>query len=346
METSARVESVEDAAAQWLLRRESAAWSERDEAALEQWLSADTGHWVAYTRLKSVWRDAGRMKLLQPASGGVPPVRGALTASPFLSRRFANAESEPQIATRRAWLRRSSIAAGVLLAAAVAAGVYVTGTQAPSYRTAVGGLTTVPMDDGSAITLNTNSEVRVAATARERKVTLVRGEAYFDVRQDARRPFIVEAAGERVVVLGTQFSVHVREEGTRIRIAEGRVRVEEVSWFGAGRSLAELRAGHMAEVREGRIRVEEVPLVDLEQSLSWRAGYIALEGTPLGDAVAEFNRYNHRQLVITDPTLAGVRVGGYFKWDNLDGFLRMLQEGFGIRAQPRGATVLLTREAL
>lgn len=85
---------------------------------------------------------------------------------------------------------------------------------------------------------------------------------------------------------------------------------------------------------------------EAERTLSWRTGHILLRKTRLADAVAEFNRYNLRQIVIEDPALERIEVGGNFESANVDGFVRLLQAGFPIRAEERGARITLSRRPL
>ncbi len=354
MESSARVEQVEDVAVRWLARRNGGRWDAHDEAEFEQWIEADTGHWVAYTRLESVWRQTGRMKLLgESGAAGTAPARGELVRSPFLSRKALADKLSPSSVSRAYGScgsarvgRMPALAAALLAAVGLGMGAYFWLSQGLVYRTAVGGISTVPLEDGSSITLNTHSEVRVSVEENVRRVRLTRGEAFFQVAKDPQRPFVVDTGDERILVLGTAFSVRVRPESVEIRMAEGAIRVMATSPFGRDRPLADLHLGQIAEVREGRIVVDEIPLMDIEQSLSWRSGYIALRGTRLDEAIAEFNRYHYKQLVIVDPALAGLRVGGNFRWDNLEGFLRILDEGFGVQARQRGSQIVLTRAPL
>jgi len=69
-----------------------------------------------------------------------------------------------------------------------------------------------------------------------------------------------------------------------------------------------------------------------EDLLSWREGLLVFRGTPLVEAAAEFNRYNAHKLMVDDPSIAAIPVGGSFRWSNTDAFVRVLEQGFGLRA--------------
>jgi transmembrane sensor len=192
--------------------------------------------------------------------------------------------------------------------------------------------------------LNTDSEIQLEISDRERRVKLVRGEAFFDVAKDPTRPFVVYANDKRVIAVGTQFAVRMKPEGLQVVVAEGRVRVEKATVIGSPEPLVELVAGNIATAERSMVRVRVQPVADVERALSWRAGYVLLSGTSLDDAVAEFNRYNRRQLVIDDPALTDIQVGGNFKADNIDGFVRLLEEGFHIHAEEQDDRIVLTRK--
>lgn len=364
MRNNFRVDEVEEVAGAWLLKRERPEWSAADEAALTEWLGASTNHRVAFIRLASVWREADRMKALRAGlpSGKVPPP-GVIGRSPFFTRTkhaaVPSAETRSDVGTSRPRHPplKYGLAASVLLAVAVGFAAYLWPPSAPTYRTAIGGLATVPMDDGSKITLNTASEITLQMTSKERRVNLTRGEAFFEVAKDPSRPFVVYANGQRVIAIGTKFAVRLKPETVQVSVTEGQVRVEQQqSLLGlvdgawnprqartASRQLPLLTPGTIANVKEKTVSIERQPVAELEHSLSWRSGYVVLREAYLSDAVAEFNRYNHRQLVIADESLAGIQIGGNFQASNIDGFVRLLEEGFEIRAQERDGRIALSR---
>jgi transmembrane sensor len=350
------LEQIEQAAAAWLLKRESPQWSPADEAELNEWLQASTSHRVSFLRLRSVWQEADRLKVVGSAfpPGELPP-QGAIAASPFfaMKRRAepgrlerADGRKPGGRSARSARIKFYGFAASVLLTLALVGAIALRMWPATgaSYSTAVGGLASVPMADGSKITLNTDSEVQLEISAHERRVKLVRGEAFFEVAKDPARPFVVHAEDKRVIAVGTRFAVRLKRDALQVAVTEGRVRVEQAAIVGRAEPIANLIAGNVAIAQRRVVRIQERPVADVEQSLGWRTGYVVLSKTLLADAVAEFNRYNRRQLVIEDPALAAIQVGGNFKSDNIDGFVRLLQEGFHIRAEERDQRIVLTGE--
>lgn len=356
------LQQIEERAAAWILRRESAQWAAADDDALAAWLAESMSHRVAYLRLGSTWREAGRLKGVSAGlpAGEVPP-RGAIAASPFFSLKQRNlpeavaASERSHRFARPTWYR--GIAAAVVAMAVFGGSLSWWLSRAPSYETPIGGLATVPVGEGSRIILNTNTKLTLDVTATERGVNLQQGEAFFEVAKDPSRPFVVHAKGKRVVAVGTRFSVRVKDEGVLVVVTEGKVRVDDAAPLlklpassdgGAGAVVEHedqplLLPGAVALASEHGLSLEQHSVADVEQTLRWRTGFVVLRKTRLADAVAEFNRYNSRQLVIDDPSLGDIMVGGNFQSNNIDGFVRLLQQGFGVRARARGEEIVLSR---
>jgi transmembrane sensor len=347
---------AERQAADWLCRRDSGQWSVSDESALEAWLEKSSVNAVAFVRLEAAWKQADRYKAL---GAGFPPRRAPapeqLGASPFFAERTAGPsplqtlieEEEPESRPPAARLRARwpfAIAASLAMMALATVLAWQSNVFAPTYRTPVGGFAQVPMTDGSRVTLNTDTEVRMSVTDTERSVKLERGEAFFEVARDSSRPFIVYAGTRRVMAVGTQFSVRRMGEDIRVVVTEGAVRMEEAA--SPQRSVIPadtlLEAGGVARADGKGIVVQSRPLEEVREALSWRAGLVIFRDVDLTEAVAEFNRYNAQKIVIQDPVLAAIRLSGKFKATNADAFVRLLEDGFPIEARQEGGRLLLT----
>jgi transmembrane sensor len=219
------------------------------------------------------------------------------------------------------------------------------------YATPVGGMSAVPLKDGSKVTLNTGSRIRVDLTRKERRIDLAAGEAFFDVAKDPSRPFIVRAGGKRIVAVGTQFSVRNDGGSVQVVVTEGVVRLEDADAVlpNATKRVPDagvmLTAGAIARTTAGNIVIQPASLSQAEELLSWRTGYVVFRETALADAVAEFNRYNERKIVIRDPRVAAMRLTGRYRANNFEGFVRLLQESFPIRAQNSSDEIVLTDAA-
>ncbi|MBL8267285.1 FecR family protein, partial [Steroidobacter sp.] len=211
---------------------------------------------------------------------------------------------------------------------------------ADPYATKVGVISSVPLQDGSSMTLNSASTVRVDLNEHERHIDLTRGEVFFDVVKDAKRPFVVTAGAKRIVAVGTRFSIRRDGDEVRVVVTEGRVKVQGVA--GDAEDLL-LAAGAIANLRTDGVLVQHKSLPQAEEVLSWRMGYLTFRDTPLGQAIREFNQYNRQQMVIDSPDVANIALTGKFKATNFDAFVRLLEDGYQIRAHRAGDAIRLTQ---
>lgn len=341
-------EAIETAAADWFARQHSGRWSDADQAQLDAWLDSATAHRVAFVRLNAAWSHSARLKALGAGiAAGVIPPRDSWTFSRLY--RKPAPEAIDALEVPRAGIQRRApeartglrygMAASFVLAIAAAAAWYFVDHRLPSYETKIGATQSIPLDDGSRVTLNTASQIRVALNQSERRIELKQGEAFFDVAKDTQRPFTVIAGEKRIVAVGTRFSVRRETDSVRVVVTEGRVRLENGG--DAAAPVTQLDAGTVAKTRETAVSVQQKPLSEVEQLLSWRTGYVTFRDTDLAEAVAEFNRYSSRKIVIQDADIAHIRIGGNFRTDNAEAFLWLLQNGFAVDVEQQGDSFLL-----
>lgn len=311
-------EDIEHDASRWLAARDAGASSPEETAEFNRWLEADIRHRVAYLRLEANWRRVEKLKDLRPLDRGIDP--DLLKVRP----------------ARRPW--PFAVAAALLLA--VGAGAYLWQKSAwQTYETRVGVFSRIVLEDGSVVDLNTNSEVRVHL-GDVRELRLARGEARFQVAHDATRPFVVAANGAAVRAVGTAFTVRLRDATqVEVVVAEGKVAI-------AAPRVAEappLAAGEAAVVQPGRVSVSPMSPQALERKLAWTTGRLEFRGEPLADAVAEFNRYNLRQIRLASPELGALRVGGNFKATDPESFAAALASAFKLHVDAVGTDAIVLR---
>jgi transmembrane sensor len=334
-------DEIEATAAEWFAKRESGQWSAADQSQLEAWFDSSTAHRIAFVRIVTAWERSGR---LQALGAGVPagmiPARDGWSFAPDSPAVSSKAVPKGIQKARSARLR--AVAALVLVGAAVATLWYFVPNRAQYFGTPIGGLSTVPLSDGSKITLNTDSQIHVELGPTLRRVKLDQGEAFFDVSKDAARPFVVDVADKRITAVGTQFSVRRDNDDIHVLVTQGRVRIErrgDASQAGQ----VQLAAGSEARTSKAAVLIAQPAAAQVEQLLSWRSGYILFRDTALADAVADFNRYSVRKIVIQDPAIAGIRIGGNFRCDDAEAFLWLLQSGFPIHVEQRSDRIILTK---
>jgi transmembrane sensor len=275
---------------------------------------------------------------------GDPRRRGALlraeAALSFVDRGRALAGVIPQPEPRPIWIRYKRVVAAAALAACLAAMVLFMAPHGQRYDTGLGEIRRLPLADGSVVAINTQSAVEVQMDPDVREIRLTRGEAWFKVAHDKKRPFVVRAGRVRVRAVGTAFSVHRRDDGAEVIVTEG---VVETWTTGDEARRVRVVAGSKAYVAEyGPPKVVQAA-PDVERSLAWRDGQIALRGETLGEAAAQFNRYNARKLVISDTSLADEKLVGQFRANEPMTFAGAVATTLGATIAEEGDTIQLSR---
>ena len=339
---------VDAEASAWLARRDRGLTAAEQDAYLE-WLRADPAHAAAMKRQERVWKVLDHLEQWRPAHSATP--------NPDLL--------APQHPRRPYWLAATAVGLAAALAFLIAVprpAAPTTVAQSAPRREAIvhPGPERRTLEDGSVVELNRDAAIEVAFTPAERRVRLVRGEAYFTVAKNPARPFIVEASGVAVRAIGTAFSVALGRTDVAVLVTQGSVQVMDQTHtadLAAGDGPVVLGAGQRTVVRLMKLRPaqrtvavpppppqeQEVTPAEIDRALSWQGMRLEFVEMPLNDVVTAFNRYNHRKLRIEDPALAEILVGGNFRADNVDAFVRLLDSGFGIKAEPAGDALLLRR---
>lgn len=330
-------QQIEARAAHWLFQRESGAWSESDQAQLNAWLEASTLNRVAYLRLEAGWEQANRLRAVGAGfpRGRVPSPTDLLTNASASTMRDRDNKTAQTVQPKARLPRPFAIAASIvaLLGAAYFATDYLRGDR---YSTPIGGLTSVHLNDGSDVTLNTRSQISVRMNKHERRVDLEEGEAFFDVTPDPARPFVVAAGNRQIVVLGTKFSVRRDDDDLRVVVTEGKIRVQNPTT-----KSSTLSAGAVAEVTLARVNVRQRAIPETEELLSWRDGYVVFHETALTEAAAEFNRYNERKIVVQGAGAGSIRLSGKFRATNADAFVRLLESTSPVHAEFTADAIVL-----
>ncbi|WP_395443827.1 FecR family protein [Caulobacter sp. UC70_42] len=224
--------------------------------------------------------------------------------------------------------RRGYFVLGAALAAALIGGVSATLVfRPPSYSTGVGETFSARLDDGSRVTLNTDSRVRIRYSKGERRVELVRGQAFFDVAHNAARPFIVAAGDTETRALGTKFEVRRTADGVRVTLTQGSIVVTDRDKPSATWRLV---PGQALALSPRSVAAAKPVAVDAKASSSWTTGDVTFQDVPLSAAVAELNRYSRRKIVLADGVDANRVVNGVFSSSDTTDFVDAVTTLFGL----------------
>ncbi len=308
---------IEAAAARWLLRQEEPDWTDADQRELDAWLDEAAAHQAAFWRLEHGWRRADRLA-----------ARGTAAAEP----------ARPRWRPSR---RIAAIAASLLVIIGAASTLAVWDPTRETYATRIGGHEVVPLPDGTRVELNTNTKLRSDITPERRAVWLDRGEAYFEVAHDKAHPFVVYAGERKVTVLGTRFSVRRTDGRVQVTVVEGKVRVDAVQPPKPAPPVV-LTPGQIAIAKETSVLVTPKSVKDANAELSWRQGMLVFDHYTVARAAEEFNRYNRRKIIVTSDEAGAIPIGGTFEVENIDGFVELLQQGYGLKIEKSGGDVKIT----
>ncbi|MDC7684536.1 FecR family protein [Asticcacaulis sp. BYS171W] len=301
-------------AAAWLARLQNEDRTPAAEAAFEAWLATTPGATEAFDRVSGVWDilpDAAPLARIKAAND--------TRAAPKARRFFLPAVAAALIAT-------------------IGLGIYAFQSRAVVYETRPGQQRTLTLSDGSRVMLNTDTEVQVRYSGARRQINLTHGEALFEVRHDAARPFLVRAGDEQVRALGTVFVVRREPESVAVTLLKGKVEVAPLSKDPDAAVI--LSPGERATVRDTARPVLDRPAV--ATVTAWRRGEIIFSDTSLAEAVGEINRYSTTRIVLSDRRMAALRVSGVFQAQDTAEFAATVAQLNGLRVRREGDTLRLT----
>ncbi|OYX73596.1 MAG: hypothetical protein B7Y81_02465 [Caulobacter sp. 32-67-35] len=329
MTSSETQDPIQQAAADWFVRLQGDAALE-DWTAFQAWLEADPAHAAAYDAIEALWVELDDA----PANDDLPcqeaPARAvADNVSPFQRR----AERPSR---RWVWAAGATAAAAAALVLAVLP--QLTRPTFTDYSTRRGEIREIALADGSRLTLGSATVVRVHLGRAQRDVTLVDGEARFDVAHLPTRPFVVSVVDRKVRVLGTEFNILSHADRLTVTVRRGVVAVS-----GGDDPPVRLTKGqqliHVQNTTSSQVRV-----ADPNSVLAWTSGKLVYRDTPLPEVVAELNRYVATPIRV-DPSAASVKVSGVLLIDKESAMIRRLELFAPIVSQTSGSEIVLRAKA-
>ena len=305
---------LEEQAALWAARLDGSTLTADDRNALDAWLAASPLHRAL---LSSYCQFSADLEQQLPAL----VVAGAVDL--------------PEAAAPRRAARWFGWGAAATLAAAAVVTVLVWAgrprAQVGNFTTAIAQRQSLTLVDGSRLDLNAQTSLAVEITARERRVRLAAGEAFFAVQKDPGRPFLVETPYGSVQVTGTKFGVTADSPVTlQVTVVEGTVQARPAGADGRPGAPVALTAGEQLSAGPDGVRVRTLTAAAMADALAWREGQVVFENTPLSEALAAFARYHGQGLTAT-PDAGRLHIGGRFGLDDLEGFLTYLEDSQPVR---------------
>ena len=305
-----RQDPLIEQALRWLVVLNDDEADEADREAFAAWLARGPSHEAAWARAQQVWSRAGAIE---------PAIR---------ARRAGMGVMPPTARDQRGWSRRRWLGAAAATGLVAMAGGYAASRRDlfADHATGVGERRTVALGDGSAVELGSASSLSVSYTAQSRELALHSGEAFFTVAPDPQRPFSVAARGGRTRALGTAFNVKHMPDTVLVTVAEHAVVVEA-----AGGAAVEVDSER--QVRYGPDGLGEVLPVDLGAALAWRRDRLVFHDSPLGEVVADLERYRSGRVLIVDDRIAALPVTAVIDVRETDSMLQTIAATLPVRVR-------------
>ncbi|WP_299982193.1 FecR domain-containing protein [uncultured Pseudoteredinibacter sp.] len=318
-----------DQASEWLAKVDRGL-SPSEQLALQQWLDSNPMHRRNLFDMAALWDS---MSILSELSEMFP----------------LEEQAKP---SKASWRYYSAIAASLMLLS-LGIGLFWINQHLllqDQYTTAIGEHRLFELNDGSSIHLNTNSRVSVNYSLGLRQLTLEQGEAHFNVAHDEQRPFVVSAGQQTVTAVGTAFNIRLsQQDDMELLVTEGRVSLANkiddsatnqpnpttpttTTYLDAGQKIA---ANTLAQSP-----IEPVASSAIDGKLAWQRGFIVFDGTPLGQALQEVQRYAEYDIVATED-IQNLEIAGFFKTSDIDKLIASLEQSFDLSSERKGQTIYL-----
>ncbi|MGH8452076.1 FecR family protein [Pseudomonas sp.] len=297
--SEAEYDAITDAAAHWCMRLHASDCMSAEREAFAQWHDAHPLHAFEYAAMLEIWDVADHLPRNEPTAVVVP--------------------FKP-----RSRLRTYAVAAAISLVALPLAAF--TGWEAgwlPSayeHYDATHGLRQVTLSDGSQVELNLGTELVYTHYKDQRRVTLKKGEAFFNVSHDSAHPFIVRAGEGQVRVTGTQFNVWKYEDQVRVMLLEGSVQISSDKVHGS----VPLTPGMQASYQPGDATPRVQAITPNDTALAWRQGKLILDNLALTDALPLINRYLSKPVMLADANTGAIRIGGIYNINEVNNLIPSL----------------------
>jgi transmembrane sensor len=286
--------AIKAAANAWWVRLDSDTVSARERNEFACWLAADPRHRQAFDVVCALWDELDAVK-----------------------QRFDSAQRTASLAerSRSPALFRSLWAAPALAMCCLALWLFspLPMLLRADFHAGYGEMRDIRLSDDSIVHLNSNSALAVHIDGSQRQLTLLQGEAWFEVSPDKARPFQVHAEHGTVTALGTAFNIRLRNSQTEVSVTQHSVAIDVEQ--AEGRALHAVVGEGQQLVYDQQAGLGHIKTIDSRTVTAWQRGKLVFENQPLGEVMAELNRYHRGYLLISDDSIAQRRVNGVFRTD-------------------------------
>jgi len=318
-------QSSRDQAIAWHARLDGDA-TEADWGAFTLWLEADASHRQVFDEIADLSADiAGNAEALQALNVAQNVV----------------VQVQSRAMPRRVWLGAAALAAAGAFLFIVQPWQSREAVREITIATAVGERREVLLEDGSTLDLNTDTTLSYVLHNDGREIRIEKGEVFFEVAPDAKRPFVVVMGDQRVRVVGTAFNALRHAQRVAVSVNHGVVQILRDAEVGSGTAIMLSRGEqYLGREKSSEYRVLRVDPTDVSP---WREGRLVFQDAPLSEVADELARYFARPVMIQDATLSNLRFSGILRIDQESEMLRRLAAFLPISVQENNGMVILQR---
>jgi transmembrane sensor len=357
---------IYEEASGWFVECRAGDLDESSRREFDKWLRKSPEHVSAYLEVAAIWNEGPRLdpspkwdaeSLIAQARKDPNNVVALSAGSAVLKldESVPPAQTVASAEPRRMSSRRRFFALAASVAALAISGTWAwLALSSPEYTTTIGEQRSIELADGSTVSMNSKSRIRIRYSKGERAVDLLDGQALFHVAKDRSRPFLVSADGMRIRAVGTQFDVYEKHEGTTVTVLEGQVAVLAPSALASTTGSAEVQRGDVIPLATILVSAGEQLTVtpklaqksdhpNIAAATAWTQRQIIFDSATLSEVAEEFNRYNERQLMIDDAALNGLHISGVFSSTDPDSLISFLRSRSGIKVVEDGSIIRISK---
>ncbi|VUD47015.1 hypothetical protein TDB9533_00940 [Thalassocella blandensis] len=332
-------QEIKQTAAEWFacMREDSLAESKKKE--FERWRNASPLHALAYEQCCTLWMMSHELKQDED-------IREMLSQA----RKSGASQSLARFRARRSTMIKMLSAVAAIALVGVLLVVRQQVPEAVYYFSKIGEQKNVTLQDGSIITLNTNSKVKVVYTRNTRQIELEKGEVYFDVAKNRERPFLVKVNTSTVTAVGTEFNVSKLSEAIKVDVTEGivefKIENDDSIAHDASHSniVTSLKVGDavLYDFQENQAHFSQVNYAKIH---AWRDNKIYFKEDTLDAVIQEYNRYIVPKIIVVDDELNKQKITGIFQQGDLDSFIFALQQALNAQVETYGDRILIMKRS-
>ncbi|HEX7116483.1 MAG TPA: FecR domain-containing protein [Steroidobacter sp.] len=353
-------------APEWIARLAEGPLTRADKVALTDWLRESPRHVREFLELTLLHEDLKGVQLDQAQvdawvqearDTAVVPISSGIATKNVRAEVIALQPAQTRATPRGRWPAFWALAASIIVAFTMVGGYYWWSDG--RYVTGFGEQKIITLADGSVVTLNTSSALKVDLTDDKRALKLIRGEAFFRVAHDPSRPFEVTAQDATVKAVGTQFNVRIAPTATVVSVVDGAVEIRErevskppqgetklqpVVRLARGEEARIVRAAGASTEKQRPISVIKAQSAVATRSAAWINGRIEFEDAPLVNVFNEFRRYREFTVEIEEP-LRGLKLTGSFDAQDPESAFEYIETLPGVAVErPTPRTFIVRKE--